>query len=374
LGQSSYKKLPVVVYQIGTKFRDELRPRGGVIRAREFLMKDAYSFCENNEDMKEIYENMRLAYERIFSRCGLNYRVVEAESGPIGGEVSHEFLAYTPAGEDKMVECEGCGYSAKIEKAVSFALKELYLTPEEEVFEKLGIEVGFVGPSGIEGKIPLVVDKAVLQGRNFVAGANKKDTHFLNVNPGRDFTPSIVGDIRFVLEGEKCPFCNSSLRVKRGLEVGHLFNLGYRYSSSLGAFFLDRVGKKKPLLMGCYGIGVSRLPAAVVEQNHDENGIIWPREIAPFKVVIIPTSGETLDFSEKLYFDLRKNAIDVLWDDRDVSPGVKFKDSDLIGIPLKIIIGNTFLKEGKVEIKKRRDGEIIKVKKEEIIQKLTELN
>ena len=440
---TSYKKLPVVVYQIGTKFRDELRPRGGVIRAREFLMKDAYSFCENDEDMKEIYENMRLAYERIFSRCGLNYRVVEAESGPIGGEVSHEFLAYTPAGEDKMVECEGCGYSAKIEKAVSFALteekenekpleevetpgvksieslvcflnvpaekllktiiyttdkgyvaavvrgdhdvneeklrkllkvKELYLTPEEEVFEKLGIEVGFVGPSGIEGKIPLVVDKAVLQGRNFVAGANKKDTHFLNVNPGRDFTPSIVGDIRFVLEGEKCPFCNSSLRVKRGLEVGHLFNLGYRYSSSLGAFFLDRVGKKKPLLMGCYGIGVSRLPAAVIEQNHDENGIIWPREIAPFKVVIIPTSGETLGFSEKLYFDLRKNAIDVLWDDRDVSPGVKFKDSDLIGIPLKIIIGNTFLKEGKVEIKKRRDGEIIKVKKEEIIQKLTELN
>jgi len=440
---TSYKKLPVVVYQIQIKFRDELRPRGGVIRAREFLMKDAYSFCENEDQMKEIYQGMRSAYERIFSRCGLECRLVEAESGPIGGEISHEFIALTSAGEDKIVECEGCGYSSKFEKATSFPqkqtdnqedekplkeintpnirsieslstflnlplarllktviyqtekgyvgvilrgdhavneeklkkllkVKKLQLALKEKVHEDFGVEVGFVGPIGIDN-LPLVVDKAVMEGKNFVAGANKKDTHFINVNPGRDFSPDVVGDVRFILPGDRCLVCNRSLNIKRGMEVGHLFHLGYKYSSTLGASFLNEKGEKHPLLMGCYGIGVSRLPAAIIEQNHDEDGIVWPEEVAPFPAVIIPASQGTFSFSQKLYQQLKSSSIDVLWDDRDVSAGVKFKDSDLIGIPLKIIVGRSFLKEEKIEIKKRKDGELIKVNKAEFVHRLKEL-
>ena len=440
---TSYKKLPVTVYQIQIKFRDEIRPRGGVIRAREFLMKDAYSFCEDEEQMKDIYERMRSAYERVFSRCGLDCKVVEAESGPIGGDISHEFIALSPAGEDKVVECNSCGYSAKLERATSIPsqqvdkedekqleeietpgvksieslssflalpmrkllktiiyqtekgyvgvvlrgdydineeklkkllkVREIHLASEEEVREELGMEVGFVGPVKANNRLLFVVDETVMQGKNFVAGANKKDTHFVNVNPGRDFSPYLVGDIRFVSEGDKCPLCGSLLQVKRGLEVGHLFNLGYRYSSKLGASFLDKMGNKRPILMGCYGIGVSRIPAAIVEQNHDDEGIIWPMEVAPFKAVIIPTSNETFNFSQQLYLKLRDVSEEILWDDRDISAGVKFKDSDLIGIPLKIIVGNTFLKEGKIEIKKRKDGQLIKVSKEKIVGKLMEL-
>ena len=298
---TSYKKLPVVAYQIQIKFRDELRSRGGVIRSREFLMKDAYSFCQDEDQMKEIYQGMKQAYKKIFSCCGLEYKLVEAESGPIGGDISHEFIALTPSGEDKIVECQSCGYASKLGK----------ITRQE--------------------------------------------------NKGS------------VSSGNKCPICQASLLIRRGLEVGHLFQLGYKYSSSLGAFFLDQTGKKLPLLMGCYGIGISRLPAAIIEQNHDEEGIIWPEKIAPFAVVIIPTSGDTFNFSEKLYRELKDNSIDVLWDDRDISAGVKFKDSDLIGIPLKVIVGKTFLKEGNIEIKKRKSGKLVKVKKEELIQKIEEL-
>ena len=298
---TSYKKLPVVAYQIQIKFRDELRSRGGVIRSREFLMKDAYSFCQDEDQMKEIYQGMKQAYKKIFSRCGLEYKLVEAESGPIGGDISHEFIALTPLGEDKIVECQSCGYASKLGK----------VTRQE--------------------------------------------------NKGS------------VSSGNRCPICQASLLIKRGLEVGHLFQLGYKYSSSLGAFFLDQTGKKLPLLMGCYGIGISRLPAAIIEQSYDEEGIIWPEKIAPFAVVIIPTSKETFNFSEKLYRRLKDNSIDVLWDDRDISAGVKFKDSDLIGIPLKIIVGKTFSKEGNIEIKKRKSGKLVKVKKEELIQKIEEL-
>jgi len=297
---TSYKKLPVVAYQIQIKFRDELRSRGGVIRSREFLMKDAYSFCQGEDQMKEIYQGMKQAYEKIFSRCGLEYKLVEAESGPIGGDISHEFIALAPLGEDKIVECQSCEYAFKLEKAVRQENEE----------------------SSSENR---------------------------------------------------CPVCQASLQVKRGLEVGHLFQLGYKYSSSLGAFFLDQTGKKLPLLMGCYGIGISRLPAAIIEQNYDEEGIIWPEKVAPFAVVVIPTSERTFNFSEKLYRKLKDASIDVLWDDRDISAGAKFKDSDLIGIPLKIIVGKTFLKEGNVEIKKRKSGELIKVKKEELIKKVEEL-
>jgi len=440
---TSYKRLPVIVYQVQLKFRDELRPRGGVVRSKEFLMKDAYSFCQDEDQMREIYQRMRLAYERIFSRCGLSCEVVEAESGPIGGDISHEFIAPAPKGEDKIVSCKKCGYSSRLERASSFVdkegskaederpleevetpdvkdmetlsrflnlplnrllktivydtdkgyinvilrgdhqvneeklkkllgVKELFLASEEKLHQDVGVEMGFVGPVGTD-KLPLVVDEVVMQGKNFVAGANKKDTHLINVNPGRDFSPDIVGDIRFVSPGDMCPRCRYPLEIKRGLEVGHLFDLGYKYSSALGAFFLDRKGKKRPLLMGCYGIGISRLPAAIIEQNYDNDGIIWPKEIAPFETIVIPTSEKTFKFSQDIYEKLRENSIDVLWDDRDASAGVKFKDSDLVGIPLKVIIGRTFLKEGKIEIKKRKNGEIIKIDKGKLVQRIGEL-
>jgi len=438
---TSYRKLPVVVYQIQIKFRDEPRPRGGVIRSREFWMKDAYSFCQNDGQMGKIYKEMQSAYERIFSRCGLSYKVVEAESGPIGGDVSHEFISLAPNGEDRIVECDSCGYSAKLERARSrvkmeskerekaleevdtpdvktvdevanflniplakilktvvyqtergllgvvvrgdhqvnedklkklVKLEELNLAPDELIYENIGVEVGFVGPVGVDNWY-LVVDEAVMQGRNFVAGANKKDTHFINVNPGRDFSPEIIGDIRYVLPGDECPVCGASLKVKRGIEIGHLFKLGDRYSSKLGAFFLDQKGEKRPLIMGCYGIGISRLPAAIIEQNNDKDGIIWPREVAPFDCVVIPAGDEVFDFSKEVYLSLKDSPIEVVWDDRDVSAGVKFKDSDLIGIPFKVIVGRTFLKEGKIEIKKRGSGEVIKVSKENLTAKLMEL-
>ena len=438
---TSYRKLPVVVYQIQIKFRDEPRPRGGVIRSREFWMKDAYSFCQDDEQMGKIYKEMQSAYERIFSRCGLSYKVVEAESGPIGGDVSHEFISLAPNGEDRIVECDSCGYSAKLERARSrvkmeskerekaleevntpdvktvdevanflniplakilktvvyqtergllgvvvrgdhrinedklkklVKLEELNLAPDELIYENIGVEVGFVGPVGVDNWC-LVVDEAVMQGRNFVAGANKKDTHFINVNPGRDFSPEIIGDIRYVLPGDECPVCGASLKVKRGIEIGHLFKLGDRYSSKLGAFFLDQKGKKHPLIMGCYGIGISRLPAAIIEQNNDKDGIIWPREVAPFDCVVIPAGDEVFDFSREVYLNLKDSPIEVVWDDRDISAGMKFKDSDLVGIPFKVIVGRTFLKEGKIEIKKRGSGEIIKASKKDLTAKLMEL-
>lgn len=309
---TSYKRLPVVVYQIQFKFRDELRPRGGVVRSKEFLMKDAYSFCQDKDQMEEIYQKMKLAYQRIFWRCGLEYKLVEAESGPIGGDISHEFIAFSPKGEDRMINCKSCGYSAKLEKATSIAQTEDKIEDEKSLEE-------------------------------------------------------------VVLPGDRCPVCRSPLNMERGLEIGHLFNLGYKYSSKLGVSFLDQEGEKHPLLMGCYGIGVSRLPAAIIEQNYDEEGIIWPGEVAPFKAVVIPTSGRTFEFSRKLYEQLNENSSDVLWDDRDLSAGIKFKDSDLIGIPLKIIVGRTFLKEGKIEIKKRKGGKIIKIDKEKFIQRIEEL-
>lgn len=308
---TSYKRLPVTVYQIQFKFRDELRPRGGVIRSKEFLMKDAYSFCQDGSQMRQIYQEMRSAYKRVFSRCGLEYKLVEAESGPIGGDVSHEFITFSSKGEDRIVSCKNCGYSSKLEKAISFAEERKGDREEERPLEEV--------------------------------------------------------------ENPRCPVCGASLEIARGLEVGHLFNLGYKYSSRLGAFFSDQEGKKCPLLMGCYGIGVSRLPAAIIEQNYDKDGIIWPKEIAPFKAVVIPTSERNFKFSQRVYRKLRKNSKDILWDDRDVSAGVKFKDSDLIGIPLKIIVGKTLLKEGKIEVKKRENGEVIKINKEDFVHRMEEL-
>jgi len=439
---NSYKKLPVVVYQIQIKFRDELRPRGGVVRAREFLMKDAYSFCQNIGQMQEVYERMMLAYKNIFSRCGLRYKIVEAESGPIGGDVSHEFIAPCGSGEDKLIECENCGYAAKPERAKSFVelkedqekmgeiqeiktpgirtidqlcsflrcspsrllktlvyetekgfvgvlirgdhdvneeklkkileVKKLNLASDKLVKSEVGIEPGFLGPVNLD-KVYLVADELVMRGKNFVAGANKKDTHLLNVNPGRDFFPTMVGDVRYVSPGEKCYICRNPLQIRRGIEIGHLFQLGQKYSKTLGASFLDQEGKAHPFLMGCYGIGISRLPAAIIEQNNDKEGIIWPKEVAPFLAVIIPTNERVFGSSEKIYLELKENFQDVMWDDRDVSAGVKFKDSDLMGIPLKVIVGNAFLKENKIEIKKRASGKKIKVNSGQLLQALKEL-
>lgn len=439
---NSYRKLPVFVYQIQIKFRDELRPRGGIIRAREFLMKDAYSFCQNDDQMRDIYDKMKDAYHRIFSRCGLNFKLVEAESGPIGGDISHEYIVTSSTGEDRVVECEECGYSSKLEKARSRLneeennekmekltetstpgaksitevsdllnvsptkllktivyqtdkgflgavirgdhqineeklkkvadVKELSLAHNNIIREKIGVEAGFVGPVGVDNWL-LIADEAVMKGKNYVAGANKQDAHFVNVNPERDFSPNVVGDLRFVSSGDRCFFCGAPLKVTRGIEVGHLFQLGQRYSSLLGASFLDQEGEMHPLLMGCYGVGISRLPAAIIEQHNDRDGMIWPLEVAPFKIVVIPTNEKTFETSERIYFDLKDNITgDVLWDDRNVSAGVKFKDSDLIGIPLKIIVGNVFLKEGKIEIKKRKDGETVKVNSNQLLHKIRE--
>ncbi len=299
----SYKRLPVILYQIQIKFRDEIRPRGGVIRSREFLMKDAYSFSQSEKEMEEIYQQVRTVYERIFSRCHLKCKLVEAESGPMGGGISHEFIALAPAGEDKIVECKKCGYLAKLEVANS--------SPKSED------------------------DK-------------ETTTH-------------------------RCCRCGHPVSIKRGIEVGHLFQLGKRYSHALKAQFLNKEGKEDYFIMGCYGVGISRLPATIIEQSHDENGIIWPIEVAPFEVVVISTNERTLSISEEIYLNLQKTGLEVLLDDRETSAGVKFKDSDLIGIPFKVILGNTWLKEKKVEIKNRKDKGIERVVPDQISKKIMEL-
>ncbi|MEA3485982.1 MAG: proline--tRNA ligase, partial [Candidatus Aerophobetes bacterium] len=436
--------LPITLYQIQIKFRDELRARGGVIRAREFLMKDAYSFCRDKGELNSIYREIKKAYQRIFSRCSLNYKIIEADTGPMGGERSEEFIALGPSGEDKIVVCDKCGYAAKLEKA-EYALEEekggeeeepqeireiftpdarsigklsrfvncnpshilktifyrvdddlvavlirgdhqvneeklrrvlkvkrVKLANKELVKDRVGIEVGFAGPLGLD-KCKLIADNEVMKGRNFVGGANKKDFHLLNLNPYRDFQPAVVRDIRFFVEGDRCPRCRDSLNLKKGIEVGHLFQLGERYSRDFEATFLDEKGEKRYFVMGCYGIGVSRLPAAIIEQNHDERGIIWPGDVAPFDAVVIPTANQTFRASEEIYLQLKEAKIEVLWDNRDLSAGVKFADSDLMGIPFKVIIGNTFLKEGKIEIKHRREGKVEKVEKKDLGRRIKEL-
>ena len=420
----SYRQLPLNLYQIQTKFRDEIRPRFGVMRCREFTMKDGYSYDMDEKGVEETYRKMYGAYCNIFRRCGLKFRAVEAETGQIGGSFSHEFMVLADSGEDSVVTCESCDYSANVEKAEVRRVPEHQSTraPEEmkqmevvstsdkksveEVSEFLKIEkekivktLIFETENGIvaalvrgehdvnEAKLKklLKCDVINLAGekvvedvtsapsgfagpvmgiKNFVTGANLKDAHRVNVNIDRDFKIDLSGDIRMVKDGDLCPRCDGRLRVYKGIEVGHVFKLGTKYSESLKAAYLDENGKEKFMVMGCYGIGVGRTVAASIEQNHDENGIIWPMPIAPFQAIILSLNMKNADVvntSENIYQTLRGSGIEVLLDERDERPGIKFKDSDLIGIPIQIIIGEKNLKEGKAEIKIRKDGKRITV-------------
>jgi len=417
----SYRQLPVSFYQIQTKFRDEPRPRFGTMRAREFLMKDAYSFHKSNEEAIETYMKFYQAYERIFTRCGFDFKAVEADSGLIGGSLSHEFIAPAEIGEDTIVECSVCRYAANQEKAEcgrdekwTGAMSDLQLvnTPNAksvcDVSSFLGIPpdrlvktiiyqtengtvavlirgdreinenklsrvlnagqivladvktieqatgalVGFVGPIGLKG-IRILADYGLNEGGNFVVGGNKPDSHFVGANPGRDFEAFEFADIRAAANGDKCPECGKELRNSKGIELGHTFNLGTKYSKAMNATFTDETGKERIIIMGCYGIGVSRLIPAYIEQHHDASGIIWKPNIAPYQAIVLPLniidSGQ-FAMAEDVYHQLQNAGISVLLDDRDERPGRKFTDAELLGIPIMIVIGAKTKASGKIEI------------------------
>ncbi|MBF0215609.1 MAG: proline--tRNA ligase [Candidatus Omnitrophica bacterium] len=427
----SYKDLPVILYQIQSKFRDEIRPRFGVVRSSEFIMKDAYSFDVDAEGLEESYKKMFAAYCRIFERCALPYVPVEADSGMMGGSVSHEFMVPSEIGEDRIAVCSSCKYSASLEVAPvvhneddpgmnsakdvlgevstpgSSSVKDVsaYLKVKEsdliktlifkaddiplavllrgdhdanetKIKKELGIRtlsladaalvekvtggaMGFSGPLGLS--IPVYADNSIREAKNWVAGANKKDTHLVNVCNDRDFKVSKFIDARLITGDDPCPKCGKKIEVKNAVEIGHTFKLGTKYSEPLGAGYLDRNGVQKPIVMGCYGIGVNRILATCIETSHDKDGIIWPKSLAPFAVVVIPLNrddAEVSRISEKIYAELLRENVEVLLDDRDnKSPGVKFKDSDLVGFPLQVIIGKKSLENGKIEIKTRKTGE-----------------
>jgi prolyl-tRNA synthetase len=426
----SYRELPINLYQIQTKFRDEVRPRFGLMRGREFIMKDAYSFHADIEDCRREYENMFQTYKRIFSRFGLRFRPVEADTGAIGGSQSHEFQVLAESGEDAVASCDTCDYAANVEKAeirqlyaedgaVSGATLEKVPTPGKksvaEVAEFLGLPAqrfiktlvyktdanelvavlvrgdhevnetklktllgcreialaddaavraatqtapGFLGPIGMQ--LRLVADLAIQGMRGAVTGANQPDLHYVHVDQARDFAPSAFADLRLAGPGDPCPRCdNGKLEIHRGIEVGQVFYLGKKYSEAMGATFLDAEGRERALEMGCYGIGISRLVAAAIEQNHDANGIIWPFPIAPFHVLLLPINYKDKALREacdRLYQELDELGVEVLLDDRDERPGVKFKDADLIGVPLRVTVGAKGLEKGCVELRWRRDG------------------
>jgi prolyl-tRNA synthetase len=426
----SYRQLPFNLYQIQNKFRDEIRPRFGLMRGREFFMKDAYSFDTNPAGLDKVYEAMRTAYCRVFEDCQLEYSMVEAESGPIGGSDSHEFMVLADTGEDAVVSCPECDYAANVEKAEAGRLPALasqdpgelkeVVTPgattvagvteflgvtadqlvktmiydtengpvaalirgDREINEfklaaHLGVEhlkmagdelvtgitgapVGFAGPVGLPEDLRLLGDHSVQGLTNFVCGANKGDAHLTGVNWGRDVDLSEFADLLLVGEGDPCSRCDGTLVVYRGIEVGHIFKLGTKYSISMGCTFLDDKGESHPMVMGCYGLGIGRTVAAAVEQNHDADGIIWPRPLAPFEVLLIslsPRDPEVVKTAEKLYAHLEEEGVEVLYDDRDERPGVKFKDADLIGFPVRIVVGSKSLAEGNVELSLRKDKE-----------------
>ena len=441
---SSYKQLPLILYQVQTKFRDEARPRFGVLRSKEFLMKDAYSFDIDTDSLNKSYQKMYDTYCRIFERCKLDYLAVEADSGAMGGDVSHEFMIPNENGEDVIVKCRNCDYSANMEKAESspieskddITLEELkeVSTPEmttiKEVSDFLGIEpdkmvktliythnsgnvavlvrgdhdvnesklakvisggeitladedavvkltnspVGFAGPIGL--KTQVIADQAVSMMMNCVVGGNKADTHIINANQERDFNIDKVIDIRYVTEGDRCPKCNDALDISHGIELGHVFKLGTRYSDSLGAKFLDSNGKEQPIIMGSYGIGVNRILAATIEKSHDSNGIIWPLPLAPYEVLVVPINIKDdviMDTATKIYDDLCEEGVEVLLDDRDQRPGFKFKDADLIGVPIRITVGKRLKETGELEIKLRSKDEVFYSKPENIITEIKNL-
>jgi prolyl-tRNA synthetase len=440
--------MPINLYQIQTKFRDEIRPRFGVMRAREFTMKDAYSFDVDAKGEEVSYRKMVDAYNRIFTRCGLKFRVVEAESGLIGGSYSHEFMVLAETGEETIVSCAHCSYAANIERAdfkrsetdlpppdlKCFKPLQKVLTPDqrtvEEVAQFLGVSStdlvktlifvsdkgpvaalvrgdheisekklkmvletddlqladegtieqvsrspkGFAGPMDLS--IPIYADFDIRGMTNFVTGANEKDHHLMNVNAGRDFKISQFADLRRFAPGDLCPLCGEETRLDKGIEVGHTFKLGAKYSKVLGATYLDDKGVEKEIVMGCYGIGVGRTVAAAIEQSYDENGIIFPMPIAPFQVLILPINPKIdliRETAEEFYPDLLNRGVEVLLDDREETPGVKFKDADLIGIPLRVTLGEKNLKKGLVEIKRRRTGEVSLAKKDEAVSKILEM-
>lgn len=433
----SYKQLPLNLYQIQMKFRDEPRPRAGLLRGREFLMKDAYSFDVDEDAARKSYEIMRETYRRIFDRIGLDYRIVAADSGAMGGSTSAEFQVLTQTGEDRLVACEKCDYAANVEVAEvraeaiepgSAPLKEvetpdkrsieevaeflgvkpeetiksllfvadgetvmaivrgdheaneiaiarlaganeIRLATEDEITEATGAPVGFAGPVGFKGKI--FVDRDAAAVKDAVAGANQLDRHVTGVNFDRDYQGEL-GSIRFAEEGDGCPRCEGTLRSYRGIEGGHIFILGTHYSENMGATFLDPDGKAKPFVMGCYGIGVSRLLATAIEQNHDEDGIRWPVSIAPFSIVLAPIgkNAEVLAAAEALYEELVAAGLEVLYDDRDERPGVKFKDADLLGIPFRLVVGGRGLEKGVVEFKARDSKETEEIARDGIVEEL----
>jgi prolyl-tRNA synthetase len=427
---NSYRQLPLCVYQIQTKFRNEERPRFGVLRTSEFLMKDAYSFASSLEQLNSVYDGMYHAYCRIFARAGLKYLPVEAESGPIGGDASHEFMVPANNGEDRIVHCPKCSYAANLERAETGRrahaaprsngsarltqvatpnatsieqVSRLLKTSPERMIKTLiyqvdgnpvavlvrgdheaneakvrraaggqsveladvatiqkvtGAPVGFAGPVGIQ--CPLLVDHDVAELVDAVTGGNAADMHTTGVNIGRDYQVETTHDLRMAAGNDPCPRCGGTLELVHGIEVGHVFKLGTKYSVSLKAEYLDEKEQLNPMIMGCYGIGVNRIVAALCETSFDENGLIWPLSIAPYEVLVIPlnvTDPQTMEIAERTYRELQARGVDVLMDDRDARAGVKFKDADLIGIPLRVVIGGKGLKEGQVEVRWRWEAD-----------------
>ena len=426
----SYRQLPMNVYQIQDKFRDERRPRFGLMRSRDFIMKDAYSFDRDEAGLDVSYKSMYDAYTNVFNRCGLTFRPVEADSGAIGGSGSHEFMVIAESGEAEIVYCTECDYAANVEKAEMHVIKAAdeaaleraevetpncksiadvcaflnmpveksvkavayksekglilcFVRGDHEVNEVkvintcnvLEVEMadenllvengtcgGYMGPVGIDPeKVMVVVDHSVMQMHNFCCGANKEGYHMVNVNPGRDFTPTFVADIRLIQEGDPCPHCGGKVAKARGIEVGQVFKLFTKYSAAMNCTFLDENGKENPMVMGCYGIGVSRTMAACIEQNNDKDGMIWPVAIAPYEVLVVPVNTKdeaSTAKAEEIYEVLKKAGIEAVIDDRNERPGVKFKDADLIGYPLRVVVGPKTLAEGNIEVKARRTGEV----------------
>ena len=442
----SYRQLPLNLYQIQVKFRDEIRPRFGLIRGREFIMKDAYSFDVDEAGAERTYAAMFEAYSRIFRRCGLTFKAVEADTGPIGGSFSHEFMVLADTGEDLLASCTSCAYAANLEKAevpplllpnpgpppagspqmvatpgvrtveevaaflqvepqeivktliyetdqgpVAVLLRgdhevnevkvknllgvtDLLLAGPAKVKELTGAEVGFTGPLGLS--IPVYADQAVAALPAMVIGANKDDHHFIGVHPRRDLQFTLIADLRQVTEQDPCPRCGAALTLLKGIEVGHVFKLGLKYSQALNATFLDAEGNDQYMFMGCYGIGVSRIVAAAIEQGHDADGIIWPMALAPFQVGLVPINMKdqaTRETAEQLHDEMEAAGIEVLLDDRDERPGVKFKDMDLLGLPLRVVVGPKTLEAGQAEVRRRRTQNLTMVDMDRLLPYIKDL-